>query len=382
MIARIGGAATWTGVGLGQSVGVVASIISMWGWWTIGPSRFAATTNDAQRAQLYVESLQQRAILFLIATPIAVLITVTLAAPQARSISALMAIASATAGLSPAWYSIGAGRPGQLVLFDDIPNAVAVAVAAIAILLTRAVWLYPALLIFANIAAPVIFAYRLTPNAHRVLVPPKTIWSDVRRQAAVAGTNLVGTTYSSSPIPMATLVDAAGKVGGLVSSDRLYRIGSYTTIALSNALQSWVLEIHGPRRIRRHAIAIYLHVALGVVGGSLLAFLGPLVGNILFGADVAPTFSTTSWYGVAFFAVALTTPLSRNILIPGGRARYTFLAGLVGAVIGIPLMVVLGKIEGSPGVACGLAVSELIICCLAMPPALATLGAMKQSDPQ
>lgn len=47
IVARVGGPLGWQSIGVGQSVGVVASIAVMWGWWATGPPMYIKLNNRA-----------------------------------------------------------------------------------------------------------------------------------------------------------------------------------------------------------------------------------------------------------------------------------------------------------------------------------------------
>jgi PST family polysaccharide transporter len=102
----------------------------------------------------------------------------------------------------------------------------------------------------------------------------------------------------------------------------------------------------------------------------LLASLGPLATQILFGREVAANFPECVSFGLAFLFVSLSTPLSRNILVPAGQTRLTLFAATIGAVVGLPLMVILGIRTGIAGIGFGLAASQAMIFLILVLPAI------------
>jgi len=369
IVARVGGPDQWTAFGVGQSLGVIGSVFTLWGWWILGPARLSRATSPTERYRLFARSLQQRAIAFVIIAPIVAVIAAALTWEGTPVTAALMAIAVSAAGLTASWYSIGEGRPGQMVLFEDVPRTAALVASAGIILATGAIWIYPILLLVVSIAMPVLFARRLTPTFLQFFDPIPTALREMRNQATVASTNLLGTLYTATPVPIATQVSPIDAAAAFVSAEKIYRLGTFTIKALANALQSWVLEDSHHWR-KRHLSALAAHSALGILGGALIATLTPFVTTFLFGSNLAATHADSLWFGVAFLFLSLSTPLTRNVLVPAGRTRITLIAGSIGATMGLALMLVSGSVAGTAGVAFGLAFSQAAIFAILIIPAI------------
>lgn len=131
--------------------------------------------------------------------------------------------------------------------------------------------------------------------------------------------------------------------------------------AAGNALQGWVLEVRGDHRRSRNIAAIAIMAGGGLLGAAFLAVAGPWFTALLFGAEKQGSPMVMSVLAVAFFAVATSTPLIRNILIPARRDRPVLIATLIAAVCGLSLMIALGLVWGANGIAIGFAASEVIM---------------------
>lgn len=110
---------------------------------------------------------------------------------------------------------------------------------------------------------------------------------------------------------------------------------------------------------RRHLAALVVHAALGVIGGVLIAVLGPWATGIVFGASVAAQPVPSGLYAVAFFCISLATPMIRNLLIPAGRFRIVLVATVSAALAGLTIMISGAQAGSAVVIAAGVAVSEL-----------------------
>lgn len=187
-------------------------------------------------------------------------------------------------------------------------------------------------------------------------------------QVVVAATNLLGTSFTATPVPMASILFGSQTASPFVSAEKIYRLGLFSVKALGNAVQSWVIE-GGVKRRRRQYAAIYAHAVLGLAGFAVLAILGPAITGFLFGKEVASSYAECIAFGLAFLFCSLATPLSRNILVPAGRVRIPFVASVVGAIIGLPLMIGLGVSMGIAGIAFALAINQALIFLVQLVPA-------------
>lgn len=370
ILSRVAGQAGWVSIGVGQALGAVAGTVILFGWWIVGPARYHEASSSRERLILFTESMQSRVIVSLIALPAVGLVSAVLAAPDWRLEAVLMSWAMGASGLSPSWYCIAAGSARLLALYDTLPKVGATVAAAFLLLLTAQVWTYPALLLLATLSATVAFSVRHAPFRRSNLLPAKALLAGIRTQLPVVTSNLVGTTYTATPLPIASAVSPISLSTQFASAERLYRLSKFSIVSLGNALQSWVLERNSGDRRRRNRIAFAAHGILGFVGGSMIFVLGPAFTSWLFGDDVGATFGACLGFGLSFAFLSCSTPLTRNVLIPAGQSRVALRATTTGAVVGVPLMLILFNIMGVTGIGLGLACSEAAVFFMLLPAAV------------
>lgn len=379
--ARVGGVDGWYSLSVGQAVGTFGSIVITYGWNVLGPALVAKSKNDAFRRKLWAESLGERLLLSVAVLPLAGVISWALGAEGYKLFTVAMAMAFCLNGLTPNWFFIGAGDPKGLAVYEMFPRLVATLLAALLIFFTQSLWSYPVLWILSSIAGPIAVQRKF---GWPVLYAGRSfaeILLGLRARLSVAGIDALGGVYVSAPVPVAGATGSAAVAGSVASSDKLYRFALITVTTLGNTLQAWTLDPTADSPKRRHMGAICAHLLLGLVGMLGLGLAGELASSILFGDEVKADSSTMWFYGAAFFAVSVSTPLIRNILVPSLKTRFVLVGTAVGALTGVVAMFLLGRKFGASGVAAGFMLSELLLVLLILPPSLRHLSRIPSTRP-
>ena len=373
VVARVAGADGWSSVVSGQAVGTFGATVVFWGGTSSARCRRRAPPTRSTRTDLYAASLRTRLLLLVLVVPVVVVVTALVAQPGYRVVAASMGVATALLGLSPAWFGIGVGQPLILFWFDTVPRVAAALVAVPVVLVTRAIWSYPLLLVVATVVGLVAFQRRHAPGADWSPLPAGRAVRELRAQGSTAAINLVATAYASTPAPIATATFAAGPSSRLSSADSVYRLGLFAVTATGNAFQGWTLEPDVVDRRRRHLAAVAAHVVLGLLGGAFLVVLGPWVTGLLFGGAVAAPRDVCAAYAVSFLLISASSPAIRNLLVPDGQTRLVLVWTSVSAVVGVVVMVATAASGWLAGVAWGMAASEAALLLGLLLPALRVL---------
>lgn len=370
ILSRVVGQAGWLSLGVGQALGGVAGTIVLFGWWVVGPARFHELDTRQARRSLFIESLQSRLLVSLIVFPAVGVLVSLLSAPEWRLEAVLMSWATASAGLTPAWYCIAMGSPGLLLRFDAVPKLVATVLSAVLMLLTNEVWVYPVLLLLGTLGATVAFVQCHARVRQGGLTRLNVLLNGLRVQLPVVTSNLVGTIYTATPLPIASALASVSVAAPFTSAERLYRLSKFSIVALANSFQSLVLEKNSVDRYRRHTIALGFHVILGVIGGASITFVGPLFTTWLFGVELGADLPSCLGFGLSFLFLSCSSPLTRNLLIPAGKTTAALRATITGALVGVPLMFLLFQLIGISGIGVGLAFSEAAVFLMLLPAAI------------
>jgi hypothetical protein len=364
----------------GQAIGGFAATLLIWGWNVDGPVAVARATNDDERAIVYARSMRTRLLLLVVVLPATVAVSALIAVHGFGPDAAYMGIANALAGLSPAWFCIGLGKPRLLAFYDTLPRVIATGVAAPLIVLTHSLWVYALATALASAISLSVFHRRYSPGqAWFPRSVPRTV-RDLGAQAHTAGISLTGNAYASTPTPIATATSTPTASGSLSTADTLYRFGIFSVAALGNAFQSWTIEPGVTARHRRHLAAIAAHSALGLAGLIIITTLGPLASSLLFVGKAQATTTLCFYYGLAFFFLSASTPLIRNLLIPAARQALVLRWTTISAILGVAAMLTAGLTGHTTLIPLGMAASEAILCLGLLAPALRSLSMQQELE--
>lgn len=359
VLAHAAGTGPWVAVAVGQSIGGFFALVVSLGLNVVGPT-LVSLAPDAERPELFATGTRARIAIAIPAALVAGVIAALLAPGDDASTAAVMAAAITCGGLSSAWYLIGLGRPLPLIVFELLPRAVATLIGGAVILLGGPVIWYPTLLLLAIAGGVAAYAATVMKPAAILRGSWRESFSFARMHLAAAATETVSGAYTTLAVSLVTAGTTAVQAAGYVSGDKLFRMGQTVVGAQGNALQGWVVEdarAHFGARARK---ALLLHAVLGMLGFAAFALLGPWLTTVLFGEQAVDR-PTAILFGVAILSISLTTSLGRHVLVPLGRTRAIFASVVAGAVVGVPLTLVLSSLWGSVGGATGLASAEVVV---------------------
>lgn len=359
-LSRAAGVENWAGLLAGQTIGGFSAVVGTIGWNVIGPTRIAQVGKGEEALAIYASSFWMKCLATAGATGVGIVITALVVGDSARGPAILFCIASATAAFAISWYGIGIGESGIVTRYEVLPRVAAALLAIPLIIWTGSLYVYSVLLLV-SVAVGVLLFHR---KLYGRLSPPRPARRDLRRgmveQTPLLLVDAVGSVLNSVPIPAGEATAPAARSAELASGDRIYRYAVMGIIAFANGMQAWVLEAAGRGRRVRVTGSLIGHAAIGVIGGGVIGSCGPLLSAVLFDGAVAAVHEVTWWYALAFLAVAITTALTRNLLLPAGHVSIFLKAAAVGAGVGIAAMLTLAVF--SPGAtwsfAAGLALGE------------------------
>jgi O-antigen/teichoic acid export membrane protein len=367
LLARRVSSEEWAGLGIGQSVGMVGAIAVTWGWQFVGPVLVAGASPEVRKGH-YLDSLWVRGVVSLVLTPLLALLSGLVAPSGGKLLAVTMACAIGLSGLTPTWYFIGLGRPAGIAVWDVAPRVLATVAAAALVVGGVSPVCYPLALIAAGLLAVAVFSaveLRDFPvRAHDT--SSRRLWSELRRGFTPTSTELTLSLYSSGSVAFVGWRATTETVAVYSSAFRLYRLANYFVTALANGLQSWVAEQEGRVRGRRMLRALQAHTVVGLVGMVGMAAVLPEVSTLLFGARLSVDHVASLYLGVAFLAASVGGSMGRHVLVPAGETKGVFVYTLAGAVVGIPLSVLLAAEWGSSGATAALAVSQSLTVLLAV----------------
>lgn len=342
------GAEGWAAVAVGTAVGMSASVLIELGWAVNGPVRAARAQGDSV-ARLYLLSAATK-MLFLVPIAPASALVAFLLSSEFASAAALAAVAGAMLGLSPAWFFIGRGAPGIVLLVDVLPRVLAAGTAAVLVLQGSPLWVYPVTLaaaaalsfVLGGLVAGVSWSAAKEVSRHRVMFALRSQMIALRGQAASA-------LYIALPIVLVS-ISAPGAVAVFSAAERLQRMALSVLKSIPNSMVGGVAESRSwSERERRTRRTILVNGVLGLTAGVTFAVLAPFAAQVIFAGvvDLPPLLS------VLCGAVIALTSVSRAVggigLVVYGRVDALSSSAFWGAGVGIPAILVLPVLWGAAG---------------------------------
>lgn len=339
------GATGWAVVAVAVSVGATGGVICDLGWGIVGPQEIARDPGRATR--IYTTSLGSKFVALLIVLPLSVVLAVLLTDGD-KLTGALVAAGTLLTVMSPAWFFIGQGRPGLIMLTDTVPRLVLCAASALAIAAGGPLVLYGIGVLASSVGTMVVAA----AVAHLPLLPSRSALREgpgvIRRQLPIIVGNIVSTAFTSAPTSILAQFSTANVIATFSAVDRPMRMGLNVLGGVPARLQSWVgtPDPHEARRRSKHSILI--NAGLGVVALVGFVVAAPPLTKVLFSGTVDVTLGLAVLGGVIAAEICLSRGLGLA-LVASGKANSISIAVAVGAVVGVALLLLLPRAFGVAG---------------------------------
>ncbi len=359
LIASIG-AESWAVLAAGTAVGTLAAVAVSWGWGVTGPSG-VAVRQGAARVGFYRRSVVPRLLLFVPAATFAS-ITAFVIVPGDNLAATLMALATATYAMASPWYFIGIGSPRGLVVYDTVPRCVANLGGAVVAGLTGSAHLFAAIQLVGMIAAVVLTHTSVSRHA-RPVPRLRSRWAGVRgalfalrEQRAAVGASAVASVYLTLPLVVVTAVTPVlAPIFAL--GDRFLKWSVTATTPLTQVLQGWIPTKDHPAARSKRGVAVA--VLFATVISLLVATAGPGLSAVLSKGTIDLGVFGAVAVALAVFATTVTRVTGPSVLIPAGKGAWVLNSAVIGAGIGLILIVPLLSNWGAQGALLSVGLAEL-----------------------
>jgi len=346
----------WASIGVLQTTGQLAAVFVAFGWGATGPS-VVASISPAERVAFYRASFRIRAILYLATVPV-VTVLLTLLLRGDFTLAVLGALAYVLPALGAGWYFTGVARPGNFFVLEALPSALGTVAGVWMATVTRQAWVVPAWQLAGTAVAVALSYFYITRGGRTagVVTPPLRFWATLGEQRHAVTTAVTSAVYVAMPILLVTVFFPAALPVYTVA-DRLFRYAALAFLPIQQFFQGWVPSdlAHVDRRAR---IAFLASIVVGAVGGACVALLSPLVSPLF---KIHVPIEVSAPLGLAFFGVALSGVVGYACLVVLGRTDFLARSTVIGAVVGIPAVVVGALLHSLPAVAGAVAVTELTV---------------------
>jgi hypothetical protein len=147
-----------------------------------------------------------------------------------------------------------------------------------------------------------------------------------------------------------------------------------------NSMQSWVgsSKTQTERRSRITA-AVLANASLGLISGLTFALLAPFAATLIFSGAISVGYTLSSVCGFIIFLTCTSRSTGSLGLVALGRIGSLTTSALVGAVVGVALILTLGASAGAIGALWGVAIAECFVLTIQLA-ALRRGGEMPKND--
>lgn len=355
------GAQAWGVQAAIQSAAGLFGVLVSFGWGTTGAAQVAAMA-PSERPRWYLGSLTTRLYLFVIAYPTMVALMIALN----PSYMVLVVIASAAyliPSISASWYYIGEARPDRLFRLDVLPQVAGILASLVVMVMTGSLAATMAVQLAFNSAVPLLAARVIRREGSS---PIAFDWS-VRHAAGRLGgqrhavvTAATSAVYVSSPILILNAISPTA-LPLYAMGDKLFRFALTVFAPVLQFVQGWIPE-KGVALIPQRIAVASRYVPWIAGAGALTVFAaGPFAASLLSAGEVVFGFDLSLPFAIVLFAVCLSQILGLAFLIQLGRVRDLARSTVVGALTGLPLLVVGAVLFSVHGIAWAMAISELVV---------------------
>jgi O-antigen/teichoic acid export membrane protein len=344
-----------------QATAAIFGVVVAFGWGTVGAA-MVASTPEARRPQMFLDSVVSRLYLFLFAAPVmfVLLLLLTRVDPVAAAVASL---AYLMPFLGASWYFIGQAKPWSLLFFDVLPQGLGVITGVILLQFFPHAIVFAGSLLAFNVIAVAVGALAAMKGRHEPLtvnlgfVPAMQRLRNQKFGVIAAGT---GTINSNLPmIAVSLVVPAAVPLYAL--TDKLFRFAVAGFGPVLQVVQGWIPEAGRFRSVERIQLVAKFVPAAGALGGVLLAVLIPWASPIFSRGEITVGYTLSVPFGLIFSAVLVAQVVGLACLIPLGEGAILAKSTALGAILNVPLMFAMGALYGGSGVAWAVGLSEVVV---------------------
>jgi hypothetical protein len=239
----------------------------------------------------------------------------------------------------------------MILLTDTVPRLGLVAVSAVLLYAGGPVLLYPLVgLVVPSAAAPLIgavvsgvqrsdFAFF---NFKRYLVA-------IKHQLTAMSGRLMSALYIALPVTLVSIV-SPGSIALFAAAERLQRMCLAALTAAPNGMQGWVGRPPTRRgRLDRARTAVLANAAMGILAGVGFTLLAQPVSKLLFSGTVIVEFPLSALCGLLIAIVCTSRATGGLALVASRQIHIVSISAALGAVIGVPGILVLAHLMGPAG---------------------------------
>lgn len=366
------GADTWGYMAVAQATGAIFAVFVGFGWAIVGPAKVAGM-DVSTRAQYLRDSLVSRLILFVCAVPVYVVVVLLLLGFKPDIVAFLIAgIIMMSMAVGSGWFFVGESAPGRLVLWEAVPRTIGALIALAVLWSTQSLLLY-AIVQLLSVALSIYLTTVDVTRRYTEGVFNRSIRAGFARLSgsyAALVTAGTATFYVNAPlIIVSTIIPAMTPI--YAAAEKIQRFTLTAMAPLTQILQGYIPSAADQPAMRKHILrAIALTTVVAIIFGAALSAILPWLAFVLAAGKISVPFSLSIPMGLSAAVILLSGVTGLAALVALGKEKTVALSTVIGALVGLPLTVVLAVTIGLEGAAWAVAFSEVLVLAIQ----LSTLG--------
>ena len=360
IVIRLAGATVWGGIAVSQSVAAFGAILVAFGWATTGPSDVARLAPEL-RGQFYVDSVASRVWLFLLVLPVIVLI-VWFVAPANSLANSFAALTLVLPALGASWFFVGERSAWRMLLLETLPRALGTFGGAALLILVGNVALFTAAQAVGAFVSVVVSWINVTKRyrGYELNFGVFAAISRLPRQAGAMVTASTAALYITLPLVLIAAI-APQMTAAYSVADKLMKFSLTAFSPVTQIAQGFVPSANSEVHRRRAKIAGIGAANLGIIAGVFYAALAPLGAHVLSVHKIEVTMALSIPLGIALASIITSEIVGLACLTSFGEIKRVAMSTVLGAVMGVPLLIVCAVQAGAVGIAWATAASQLIV---------------------
>lgn len=344
-----------------QSASGLFGVLVSFGWGTTGAAEVSVLAHD-ERPQWYADSLVGRLYLFFVAYPVMVIV-MSFLNPHFVPLVLVASAAYLMPFLGASWYFIGEAEPTRLLRFDALPQVLGVVASVFVMVMTRSLVATMGTQLVFNATAPALAARVIFRSGSK---RPHLNWSLRATMSRLVGqrhavaTSAAASLYVSTPLLVLNVLHPSAMALYAIG-DKLFRFSLTAFAPVLQFVQGWIPEGGRATMLHRVKQTARLTPLISLLGSVCVVVLGPWAAGILSASHIDFGLSMALPFAVVFFAVSITQIVGLACLVQLGRTRDLARSTVLGAIAGVPLIVVGAWVGAAHGVAWALAISEVVV---------------------
>ncbi|MEN9751904.1 MAG: hypothetical protein RLZZ600_951 [Actinomycetota bacterium] len=357
------GTDSWGRMAVAQAIGAVYAVFVGFGWGIVGPAQVAGMPAEA-RGQFVRDSVVSRLILFVIAIP-AYVLTVLLIVGIPDDVAAYLVagFTMMTVALGSGWFFIGESAPVRLIMLEAVPRTVGIVIALGALAFTKSLVVF-AVIQLVTVVASIWLTTRNITTRYAEGVFDRSIREGLRRlrgSYAAMVTAGTATLYVNAPlIIVSTVIPSITPI--YAAAEKIQRFALTGIAPLTQIIQGYIPSAPSAAEVRqRIRRSIMLTLVVATIFGAVIAGALPWLASILTAGKIAVPFGLSIPMGLSSLLIIVSGVTGLAALVALGKERALAVSTVLGAVIGLPLTVVLALTVGMEGAAWAVTFSEVIV---------------------